>query len=305
VASTTASKPSSSESGSERPLPEIPGVRHAWHQAGEVRLHVAEAGEGPVVLLLHGWPQNWFEWRELIGPLSQHYRVVCPDLRGLGWSDAPPSGYDKETLTRDMLALLDELGIDRVRLAGHDWGGWIGFLMCLMAPERVDRFLALNIAHPFSSVSPRIVLSMWRFWYQVVISAPLLGQRVVAGLPLFADPVFRWVGGMRSGWSEDEARVFLDQFAEPERARASVLIYRTFLTRDLPRLAAGRYRRRRLTTPTLLLYGTGDKVVRPVHFEGYERYADDMSVELVPDCGHFIVDEQPELVLERALAHFA
>jgi pimeloyl-ACP methyl ester carboxylesterase len=255
--------------------------------------------------MLHGWPQHWYEWRKLLPALSRDHRVLCPDLRGFGWSDAPPRGYDKETLARDILALLDELEIERCRLVGHDWGGWVGFLICLYAPERVERFVALNIAHPFVRLSLASAATVWRFWYQVVIGAPLLGPRAAAGVSLLSRPVFGWVGVRPQAWSDDEARIFLDQFSEPRRAHASTLLYRTFLTREMGWMLAGRYRRRRLVTPTLVVYGTGDKVVRPVHLAGYERFADDMSVEFVPDCGHFIADERPELVLDRALSFFA
>jgi pimeloyl-ACP methyl ester carboxylesterase len=287
-----------------RALPEVAGVRHSHHLAGEVELHVAEAGEGPPLVLLHGWPQHWYEWRALIPPLARRYRVLCPDLRGLGWSEAPRRGYDKETLARDVLALLDGLGVDRFRLAGHDWGGWVGFLICLHAPERVERFLALNIALPFAGPTPKAVLSFWRLWYQWVIAAPLLGRQVAARLPWLAAPAFRWIGAQDGAWSERERGIFLDQFREPERARASVLLYRSFLARDLRWMIGGRYRRMPFRTPTLMLHGLDDKVVRPEHFAGYERYPQHIAVELVPDCGHFIVDERPELVLERALAHF-
>jgi pimeloyl-ACP methyl ester carboxylesterase len=288
----------------ERPLPEVPGVRHSDHQVRGVRLHVAEAGAGPPLVLLHGWPQHWYEWRDLIPPLSERYRVLCPDLRGFGWSEAPPDGYEKENLMRDMLALLDELGVERFRLAGHDWGGWIGFLICLLAPDRVERFLALNVAHPFSRPTLSVSASLWRFWYQLVISAPMLGERAVRTLARTDNPLLSWLGARPSAWSDEEARAFLHQFAEPARARASVLLYRSFVTREMPQMVAGRYRRTRLRTPTLLLHGLDDQVIRPVHFADHERYADDMSVELVPGCGHFIVDERPELVLERALAFF-
>ncbi len=294
----------SSPSVPARELPHVPGVRHGYHSAGDVRLHVAEAGDGPPLVLLHGWPQHWYEWRELIRPLSARYRVLCPDLRGFGWSEAPPRGYDKETLAGDVLALLDGLGVDRFRLAGHDWGGWVGFLLCLFAPERVERFLALNIAHPFSKPTLRGAATLWRFWYQLLIAAPLLGPAAVARLRRLGEPAFRWIGVRGRGWGQEEMRIFLAQFEEPERARASVLLYRTFLARDFPRMLAGRYRRTRLITPTLLLHGLGDKVVRPAHFADHERYAERMEVELVPGCGHFIVDERPELVLQRALGFF-
>jgi pimeloyl-ACP methyl ester carboxylesterase len=96
-----------------------------------IQFHIAEAGQGERFLLLHGWSQHWYMWRHLFAPLATHYRVLYPGLRGFDWSDAPTSGYEKEQLATDLLTLLDTLGLDRVRLMGHDWGGWVGFLLCL------------------------------------------------------------------------------------------------------------------------------------------------------------------------------
>jgi pimeloyl-ACP methyl ester carboxylesterase len=279
-------------------MPEVAGVAHRYVRARGIRFHVAEAGQGPAVVLLHGWPQHWFEWRRVIGPLAERFRVLCPDLRGFGWSDAPAHGYEKEALATDVLALLDAVGVERFRLIGHDWGGWIGFLIALREPERLERLIPLNVAHPFGGPSAARARAMWRFWYQAVIAAPLIGPRVVAGTSFLA----RWLGAGPSAWSEKETEVFLGQFREPDRARASALLYRSFLTRELRQLAAGRYRRARLHTPTLLLYGTADRVIRPAHIEGYERHTEDMTVELVPGRGHFIVDERPELVIDRAVS---
>ena len=278
------------------PLPDVPGVVHSHHRANGVRLHVAEAGEGgrPAVLLLHGWPQHWYEWRHLIPALAPERRVICPDLRGFGWSDAPPSGYDKLTLTRDVLALLDELGVERCGVVGHDWGGWVGFLMCALAPERVERFLAVNIASPFSRPSLPGLATLWRFWYAAAIATPQLGARVVQSLSQADHPLARWVGA--GAWSQEERRSFLGQFADPARVRASVQLYRAMPRDTLPR----RDWRLPLEQPILMLHGLDDQVVRPVHFAGHERWARDMRVELVADCGHFIAEERPDLVAERA-----
>jgi pimeloyl-ACP methyl ester carboxylesterase len=289
---------------SPRPMPEVPGVRHEYRQAGDVLLHLAEAGEGPPLLLLHGWWQHWYTWHHLIPPLSREYRVLCPDLRGFGWSEAPAQGYERETMARDVLALLDDLGIERVRVAGHDWGGWLGFLLCLMAPERVERFMALGIANPSAPLSVASIANYWRFWYQYVLAAPLIGAAAVRRLSQQRGLILRWAAGARERRNEQELGIFLPQLQEPARVRASVLLYRDFLRRDMRRMLVGRYRRDRPGVPTLMLHGSDDKIIRPSNLPHPKAWAADLEIELIPDCGHFIIDERPELVLERARTFF-
>jgi pimeloyl-ACP methyl ester carboxylesterase len=284
-----------------RPMPEVEGVRHHWRQIGDLRFHVAEAGDGPPVVLLHGWPEHWYVWRKLIGPLAERYRVICPDTRGWGWSDVPSGPYDRETMARDVLALLDDMGIERFRLAGHDWGGWLAFLIALWRPQRVEQLMPLNIAIPFSGITPAQVANQWRFWYQWVLASPVLGSLAVRRFSKRGDSVIaRWCGMGPVAWTPEESRIFLDQLEEPARRWASVQLYRVFVWKDMTWMVAGRYRRLRLRVPTHQLHGAGDHIIRPVHLSRYQSRADDMHHELV-DCGHFIVDEKPELVLDRML----
>src|SRR4051794_19521999 len=115
-------------------LPDAEGVAHHRIQAGGLGWHVAEAGSGPPLVLLHGWPQHWWMWRRVLPALAARFRVVVPDLPGQGWTDAPPGAYAKEALATQVLALLDALGLDHVRLVGHDWGGYVAWLLALRAP---------------------------------------------------------------------------------------------------------------------------------------------------------------------------
>jgi pimeloyl-ACP methyl ester carboxylesterase len=282
-------------------MPRVDGVEHRFVDAGGLRTHVAEAGAGEPIVLLHGWPQHWYEWRHLIGPLGERYRVICPDLRGLGWTDAPAKGYEKENLATDVLNLLDELGVERFRLIGHDWGGWAGYLICLREPERVEAYMPLNIYPPFLRATPAQVLRMWRFWYQLVIAAPFVGRWSVAQIAR-RNPVLDWIGV--GSWLPPEREAFLGRLRDPARANASVQYYRSFQLREMPAIAAGRYRNTRMRTRTRLLFGTEDRVQPPEALEGSEAYADDFSYELFPGVGHFIADEIPEAVVDRALAFF-
>jgi pimeloyl-ACP methyl ester carboxylesterase len=257
-----------------------------------------------VVLCLHGWPQHWYEWRFLMPALAAAgHRAIAVDLRGFGWSDAPPDGYEKENLATDVLAVMDALGLERVKLVGHDWGGWIGYLLCLRAPERFERYLALNILTPW--VEQRMLVpELWRFTYQPMVASPFLGYRLHTS-GQFVPRVLLGASVVRDNFDSETLHVFSDNLAEPDRARACVQMYRVFLTREQPEIIRGRYVRQRLTVPTLQLHGTDDAALRPKMLAGWQRHADDMRVELVEGCGHFIADEAPDLVADRALEFFS
>jgi pimeloyl-ACP methyl ester carboxylesterase len=275
-------------------------VHRRFVDAGGLRMHVVEAGEGRPAVLLHGWPQHWYLWREVIPLLAPHRRVICPDLRGFGWTDAPRSGYDRETMAGDVLALLDELGLEQVDLVGHDWGGWIGFLLCLRHPARVRRFLALGVVPPWPSRTWRSFLETWRLAYQIPLALPWLGRFAVEhGLArLLLQPG-------ADAFSEADVKTFTDRL-RGERARASELLYRTFLMREAGPVLAGRYERLLpLTVPTLLVNGAHDPVIPTRVVREQAAREDSLELEMVADAGHFVVDENPDLVAERALSFLA
>jgi pimeloyl-ACP methyl ester carboxylesterase len=280
-------------------LPAVDGVTHRTVRARGLDFHVAEAGSGDdVVLCLHGWPQHWYEWRQLLPALADRHRVLALDLRGFGWSDAPRDGYEKEEMATDVLAVLDALGLERVKLVGHDWGGWIGFLLCLRAPQRFERFLALNIVPPWINLRATMGHA-WRFWYQQLVLAPGVGYT----LHRRGDFVKRvLVGGseIKDAWDAETLSIFADRFTEPDRARAAVQVYRVFNWRELLPILRGRYAQQRLTVPTRLVFGSDDFVLRPEMLAGYQRHAETMEVVLVSGCGHFIADERPDLVAAQA-----
>lgn len=287
-------------------MPTVPGmdVEHRFVDAGGLTMHVAEAGSGEPLVMLHGWPQHWYMWRNVMAPLAERYRLVIPDLRGFGWTDAPARGYDKETMAADVIRLLDALELDRVKLMGHDWGGWAGFLMCMHHPERFERFLALNIPPPMSEIQPRELLGMWRLVYQALIAAPGLGGPAMRRAPWMIRRALSQTAQTPGAYSYAELDTFARKLQEPARAQATVQLYRTFLAREALPMARGRYRNTRLKTKTLLIFGTDDPVISTRMIDKPHPNADDMTVELVDNCGHFIAEDRPELVADRALAFF-
>ena len=287
--------------------PRIDGIRESEVDAAGLRMHVVEAGppDGDPVLVLHGWPQNWYQWRHQIPALADAgFRVIAPDLRGYGQSEAPPGGYDKENMATDVLNLMDVMGLQRVKLVGHDWGGWIGIILCTRAPERIERYVALNIPHLWAKTNPSLALNIWRFWYMVLIASPF-GPRLLRNRPEFVRRVIQGSSPNPQAWTDADLVAFTRPLQEPARAKASQQLYRTFLLKEFGPVGAGRYQKKRLTVPTRLLFGTDDFAIPKSFFtRPTEEFADDFTIEFVPDTGHFIGEERPELVNDRTLEFF-
>jgi pimeloyl-ACP methyl ester carboxylesterase len=287
------------------PMPQVEGVTHREVHARGLRFHVAEAGPGsggtdsPPVVLLHGWPQHWFMWRDVIPALAVDRRVIAPDLRGLGWSEAPRSGYRKQELADDVLALLTEMGVERFDLIGHDWGAFAGFLICLTAPERVAHYLGCSIPHLWPPSERPTARRLFTLWYQVALGSPLLGAALMRHGE-FTRRVLQ-VARSHGRYTDDELAAFVDVLREPAHAHATSMYYRTFLRHELRPLISGAMKDRTLTTPTRLLWGRRDQILQGSHASGqHERYAPDMTIEWVDDTGHFLPEERPELVVQRA-----
>jgi pimeloyl-ACP methyl ester carboxylesterase len=282
-------------------MPALDGVTHRFVDVGGLRVHVAEAGQGEPLVLLHGWPQHWWCWHRVVPLLQDRYRLVMPDLRGHGWTAAPAGGYDKEQLATDLLGLLDALELPQVGLVGHDWGGWTGFLAALRAPERFRAFLALGIVHPFQRPTLGRALQSWRLAYQVGLSTPLVPELLLRSSPRLVEQVIA-AGATRSeAFADGRARTYGEVLQDPARARASVLLYRSMVLREGLPVALGRYRDRPLAVPTRLVVGDGDPIASPALLEGAPA---DLDVEVLPGVGHFLPEEAPEAVAERVRALF-
>jgi pimeloyl-ACP methyl ester carboxylesterase len=240
---------------------------------------------------MHGWPQHWYLWRDVIPLVAPHARLIAPDFRGFGWSDAPRDGYRKDQLKRDILALLDELEVDELSIAGHDWGGYVGFLLALEHPERVRSFLALNVIPPWPARDRKTALDAWRLAYMPLLAIPGLGRRIGRAVAR---------RGLRDSGLDPAA---VDAFAG-RLGRVTEPLYRSFLG-ELPAIFRGRYSAEHLRAPTRLVFGVRDPVLTTRAAKDAAAQTDSIELELVADAGHFVVDEKPELVADRLLAMLA
>lgn len=298
-------------SGSATPTrkpPEIEGARQRTvtiqaHDVGALDVHLYEAGDGPPVVLLHGWPQHAWCWRHVIPRLAGRHRAIAPDLRGFGWSDAPGRGYNGLAFGGDAIALLDALEIERAHLIGHDWGGFAAFAAGIAAPQRVASMVVLNTIPPWVERSPRLALDLWRTWYVFVLAAA--GEHIVRSRPDLIARMLKGDAVHRDAISHADAQEYARALQRPESARATQLLYRSYVRSFRTVMLQRRYESMRLTVPTRFLFGTNDFAISPRMLRGIERHCDDIAVELVEDSGHFIAEEKPELVADRALELFA
>ena len=278
-------------------------VEHSFVRANGVRFHVVEAGEGPLVLLLHGFPEFWYSWRTQLPALAQRFRVVAPDLRGYNLSDKPAAGYDYATLARDVSELIVALGEERAHVVGHDWGGLLAWGAAAFYPERVARLAILNAPHPGAYLrelrrNPRQIL---KSWYIGLFQVSGLAERLLA-----------------AGHAARIARMLRSSSVEPGVfSTADLAAYRRAATRPgaLPAMLAY-YRRiprsllqdieasaRPIAAPTLLIWGMRDVALVPELTEGLERWVSDLRVERIPDAGHWVQHERPALVNRLLLGH--
>ena len=274
-------------------------VQERWVSLPGLDLFVREAGEGPPLLLLHGWPQHSAMWEPLIGELAGDFHVIAPDLRGFGRSEAPAGPYDKHTLAADVVALMDAEGIEKATIVGHDWGGWIAWLLALEHPERVERFADLDVPPPWSrdnQVSWAKLPKQLAFSsYQWIISSPLVGERFVSS-PQWLARFIRGGSKRTDVWTPERLAVFTDPMTEHARARASVMLYRTFLLREIPQIIRANYTRDQLDVPGLVIMGGESQITKLL---GVPNEAPNLEVEVLGGVGHYVVDEAPEAVMER------
>ena len=292
----------------------LPGPwTHRDISANGVLLHAAELGEGPLVLLLHGFPQFWWTWRSQLTELAAAgFHVVAPDLRGYGASDKPPRGYDLPTLSADVAALVRALGEQDAVVVGHDWGGLLGWTMAALHPRTVRRLVVLSMAHPRRLRAAMTDPAQRRASrYALGFQVPRLPERRLTRSdddPV-ADLMQRWSG---PAWTRtpDFAEA-VDRYRAAARipqAAYSAMEYYRWAARSQLRPDGLRYARRMsapITAPTLQLHGTLDPCVLVDTARGSGRYvAGAYEFREMPGIGHFPHEEAPAEIT-RAITQWA
>ena len=205
-------------------MADAPVIRHEHADLGEVRLHYAMAGEGPAVVLLHGWPQTWFMWRGIIPGLAARYRVIAPDLRGLGDSSRPAGGYDKKTLAQDVWRLTHEvLGEERLFVVGHDWGGPVAFALAAQQRAAVRRVAIFDVPVPGDG-TPVMFSNRWHHGLHWEKDFP---EELTAGREdVYLRFFYRTWGGRPDTIGEEAQLEYIRAYRQPGAMRAGFELYR-------------------------------------------------------------------------------
>jgi pimeloyl-ACP methyl ester carboxylesterase len=280
------------------PLPEAAGFEHLVVETPGLRTHVAVVGEGEAVVLLHGFPQHWWQWRAVAPAIAARgYRVLCPDLRGAGWTVADDPRVGRETRLHDLLALLDALGVERAHLVSHDMGAITAMQLTYEHPGRVRTAVQLAVPPAFMTFGPKL-LPGFRHLPQFVWHRPGASLRGVFSPDYVAHPM-----------PEAVVDAHLAPMRRPEVDAAVRPLTRGMILPEAWRMARGVYRRRRLTVPTLVVFGRRDRPwtedVLGRACRDPERYADHVELTYVDDAAHFITDDAPAAVAALALDWFA
>jgi pimeloyl-ACP methyl ester carboxylesterase len=297
-------------------------IRHRFLDTNDIRMHVADAGRGYPIVLLHGFPELWYSWRkQLFGLAESGFRVLAPDLRGYGGTDAPEDvdSYQMHVLVEDVVGLLDDAGFDKVAVVGHDWGGLLAWHVALRHPERVERVVSLTT--PFFTPGPTPPTTVLRDYYRLDDRTFYMRRFLepgVAEAELEADVrqtftklmrpakhaddfwTFATVGGDGSSLigkigSGDTllSKIDLETYARVFKRtgfRGGLLWYRAADAsweeeKTLPSF--------KIEAPAMLIMAKEDRILRPELAEGTRACVPDLRIEILPDCGHWIQQEKP------------
>ncbi len=277
-------------------------TEHHTHYHADGWSHYVTAGQGQPLVLLHGWPQTWHAWHKVLPALARQYRVIAPDLRGLGDSSRPAGGFDKKTVAADVARLLREaLGIDRALVVGHDWGGPVAFALAAYHPGLVEKLVMLDAAVPGDGSGT--FSQSGRRWHHAFHQTLDLPEQVIAGREAV---YYRWFyehyGHVRGAISEADIAEYLRTYGRGDTTRTGMGYYRA-IQQDVADNAEF-LRTERLRMPVLAIgggsaFGRGGETLGSL-----QRVATDVRGGVFEDCGHWIPEEQPQRTLDELLRFF-
>jgi pimeloyl-ACP methyl ester carboxylesterase len=281
------------------PLIAAPQWKDQYAEVNGIKLHYVEQGRGPLILFLHGFPEFWYEWKNLLPEFAKDYHAVAPDMRGYNLSDKPEKvdAYAISTIVEDVRALAAKLGAKKFVLVGHDWGGVIAWAFAAAHPEMLDKLIIVNAPHPTvfgrelaNNPNQQKASSYFNLFNSPAAEATLSANGFQALVGLFKD----WA-------NDDDRKAYLESWNRGITGglnyyRASQL--RSPVGGALAEISPALGKPMMISTPTLVIWGEKDTALLTGNLEGMDKYVKQLRVVRIPDGGHWVIHEKPDVVIE-------
>ncbi len=279
-------------------------ITHNYAHLNGIRLHYVEAGTGPLVILLHGFPEFWYSWRKQIPALAEHFRIVAPDLRGYNLSDKPigVEHYKPSLVTEDIKQFIDHLNEDRATVISHDWGGAIALQLADNHPEVIDKLVIMNTVHPYYLLKAFLqsTTQLKKSWYIFFFQLPKLPEYYIGkDLYAFFSKAFKGWSYRKDAFTEDDIAAYVEAFSKPYALTGAINYYRAAF-RDAPRQFFAKPGQ--IRADTLVIWGEDDRALDQTLLKRMtNNFANRFEVHTIPDCSHWVQQERPEEVNQSIL----
>jgi pimeloyl-ACP methyl ester carboxylesterase len=270
------------------------GAESQFAKVNGIRLHYVKMGDGPLLILLHGWPQTWYEWHKVMPALASQFTVVAPDLRGLGLSEKTQAGYDKHTIANDVADLIKHLGEGPAMVVGHDMGGKVAYVLSLLYPELVIKLILVDCMPPGTENMDPAKGGMWHYGFHMAAEFP---EMLTKGREreYIAAQMTHWLH-QKDAITQDALDEYAKHYASPGGMTAGFNYYRT-LPEDAKFVAA--YANRKFAMPILTVagrYGVSDNLIKAMIPK-----ADNLKGVIAQESGHFVPEEAPTFLTEQIM----
>lgn len=268
--------------------------QHEYITSNGIKLHYVTQGEGTLMLMLHGFPEFWYSWRHQIPEFAKDYKVVALDLRGYNESDKPQQqlAYVMSEFVKDVEGVIRGLGYDRCVLVGHDWGGIIAWNFAYAYPEMLERLIVMNIPHPAKFAEglrtpQQLLRSSYAFFFQL----PVLPELLIQSLDYrVIESALKGMATNKSTFTQADIEAYKDAVSRRGALTAMLNYYRNAFTNVISTDWSV------LLVPTLMIWGEEDTALGKELTYGTEKYVRDFQIRYIPNCSHWVQQEQPALV---------
>lgn len=273
--------------------------QHEYKEVNGIKLHYVKAGQGPLVILLHGFPEFWYSWRNQIPALSEHFTVVAPDMRGYGKSDKPKGvkNYATKVIAKDIIELIESFGEKKAHIVAHDWGGGVAWTIAQFYPEYIDKLVVLNC--PLPAILMKHFFTNFkqvkRSWYMFFFQIPWLPEwRMRKNLKVFFKRGLRGWAHNKDAFTDEDINRYVEAFQDPYALTAAVNYYRASFRSIFDKEAR---KIRPMETDTLVIWGEDDEALGKELTYGMEKYfKNNFEIKYISDCSHWVQHEYPDLV---------